>query len=119
MQTNVTTSSQCQIVWKIIRLKNLHVIEQKQHIFKKLIWFSEQVIWRYSLTDWINQEKLVQMKNLTKCTCIDLKKSLDTVNDELLQKKCEHYELRGMVLKMLDSYLKDPLQYIKNSNLNL
>ena len=28
-------------------------------------------------------------------------------------KKCEHYGLRGTVLKMLESYLKDRLQYIK------
>ena len=52
-------------------------------------------------------------KNLTKCTFVDLKKAFDTVNHELLQKKCEHYGLQGTVLKMLESYLKDQLQYIK------
>ena len=35
------------------------------------------------------------------------------MNHELLLKKCEHYGLRGTVLKMLESYLKDRLQYIK------
>ena len=52
-------------------------------------------------------------KNLTKCTLIDLKKTFATVNHELLQKKCEHYGLRGTVLKMIESYVKDGLQYIK------
>ena len=46
-------------------------------------------------------------KNLTKCTFIDLKKAFDTVNHELLLKKCEHYGLRGTILKMLESYQKD------------
>ena len=52
-------------------------------------------------------------KYLTKCIFIDLKKAFDTVNHELLLKKCEHYGLRGTVPKMLESYLKDQLQYIK------
>ena len=52
-------------------------------------------------------------KNLTICTFIDLKKAFDTVNHELMLKKCEHYGLRGTVLKMLESYLKDRLQYNK------
>ena len=52
-------------------------------------------------------------KSLTKCTFIDLKKAFDTANQELLLKKCEHYGLRGTVLKMFESYLKDQLQFIK------
>ena len=38
------------------------------------------------------------------------------MNHELLLKKCEHYGLRGTVLKMLESYLKDRLQHIKIGN---
>ena len=52
-------------------------------------------------------------KNLTKCTFIDLKKAFDTVNHELLLKKCEHYGLPGTLQKMLESYVKDRFQYIK------
>ena len=55
----------------------------------------------------------MKSKNLNKCTFIDLKKAFHTVSHELLLKKCEHYGLRGTVLKMLESYLKDRLQYIK------
>ena len=35
------------------------------------------------------------------------------MNHGLLLKKCEHYELRGTVLKMLEFYLSDRLQYVK------
>ena len=35
------------------------------------------------------------------------------MNHELLLKNCEHYGLRGTVVKMLESYLKDRLQHIK------
>ena len=38
------------------------------------------------------------------------------MNHELLLKKYEQYGLRGTVLKMLESYLKDRLQYIKKEN---
>ena len=57
--------------------------------------------------------EVIRANWLTKCTFIDLIKAFDTVNHELLLKKCEHYGLRGTVLKMLESYLKDRLQYIK------
>ena len=65
-----------------------------------------------SLTE-VTRANCFKSKNLTKCTFIDLKKAFDTVNHELLLKKCEHKGLRGMVLKVLESYLKDRLQYIK------
>ena len=51
-------------------------------------------------------------KYLTKCILNDLK-AFDTVNHELLVKKCEHYGLRGLLLKLLDSHLKGRLQFIK------
>ena len=35
------------------------------------------------------------------------------MNHGLLLKNCEHYGLRGTVLKMLEFYLRDRLQYIK------
>ena len=35
------------------------------------------------------------------------------MKNELLLKKCEHYGLRGTVLKVLESYVKDRLQCIK------
>ena len=61
----------------------------------------------------VNRANWFKPKNLIKCTFIDLKKAFDTVNHELLLKKCEHYGLRVTVLKMLESYLKDRFQYIK------
>ena len=47
------------------------------------------------------------------------KKSFDAVNHELLLKKCEHCGLRGLLLQMLESYLKNRHQKIKIGKLKL
>ena len=67
---------------------------------------------RASLTEEI-RANWFRSKNLTKCSFNDLKKTFDTENHELVLKKCESYGIRGMILKMVDSYLKDRLKYIK------
>ena len=43
---------------------------------------------------------------------IDLKKAFDTVNHKILLKKLYAYGIRGSILKWLDSYLSDRLQYV-------
>ena len=54
---------------------------------------------------WDNQN------TVTKCTFVDLKKAFDTVDHKMLLKKCASYGLRGHVLKILESYLKDRYQF--------
>ena len=48
---------------------------------------------------------------------LDLKKAFDTVDHKILLAKCEKYGLRGPVLKLLESYLRDRRQlvYINNT----
>ena len=54
---------------------------------------------------WDNQN------TVTKCTFVDLKKAFDTVDHKILLNKCASYGLRGHVLKILESYLKDRYQF--------
>ena len=43
---------------------------------------------------------------------LDLKKVIDTVNHYILLKKPSSYGIRGTILKWLESYLSDPLQFV-------
>ena len=88
---------------------HINYVKEKQFGFRSKLSTVDAIA---SLTEEI-RANWYKSKSLTKCTFIDLKKAFDTANHELLLKKCEHYGLRGTVLKMLESYLKDQLQFIK------
>ena len=47
----------------------------------------------------------------TKCTFLDLKKSFDTVDHNILLQKCYRYGLRGPIYNILKSYLSNRIQY--------
>jgi retron-type reverse transcriptase len=52
-------------------------------------------------------------KNVALGFFIDLKKAFDTVDHRILLSKLEHYGVRGEVLRLLGSYLKDRSQYVE------
>ena len=62
--------------------------------------------------DWIKL-LLVWILGILSLECsYDLKKAFDTVNHKILLKKLYAYGIRGSILKWLDSYLSDRLQYV-------
>jgi hypothetical protein len=52
-------------------------------------------------------------KNVALGVFIDLKKAFDTVDHRILLSKLEHYGVRGEVLGLLGSYLRDRSQYVE------
>jgi hypothetical protein len=51
-------------------------------------------------------------KNVAIAVFIDLKKAFDTVDHKILLSKLEQYAVRGEVLGLLESYLRDRSQYV-------
>ena len=47
---------------------------------------------------------------------LDLSKSFDTMNHEILIKKLEHYGIRGLCIEWFKSYLKERKQIVKFLN---
>ena len=54
----------------------------------------------------------IEMKQLDQSCFIDLQKSLDTLNHEILFHKMEKYDLRGKILSLIASFLKDRRQFV-------
>ena len=47
---------------------------------------------------------------------IDLKSAFDTIDPKILVKKLEHYGIRGNILNVLESYLDERKQFVRNGN---
>ena len=60
--------------------------------------------------------KTLKKKRVSAVLFIDLKAAFDTINHDLLIQKLEHYGVRGSVLSLLCSYLKNRKQYVGGEN---
>ena len=65
--------------------------------------------------DSLRSDKITSTKSC--CAFLDLKKAFDTVDHNLLLKKCELYGLRGHVLELITSYLTDRKQFVLHNSL--
>ena len=56
------------------------------------------------------------LRTPSSCTFIDLTKAFDTVDHDILLKKCNAYGLRGKIFSILQSFLANRSQYVKIKN---
>ena len=65
-------------------------------------------------------EEIIQNLEKKKRVCaalfIDLKSAFDTIDPKILVKKLDHIGIRGKMLQLLNSYLQDRKQYVKNGD---
>ena len=59
------------------------------------------------------REQMVDRSSSTFCTFIDLKKAFDTVDHQILLRKCFSKGLRGPVFDLLKSYLNNRTQFVE------
>ena len=59
----------------------------------------------------------LQKKQVCAALFIDLKSAFDTIEPKILLKKLEHIGIRGKILLVIDSYLKNRKQCVKNGDI--
>ena len=59
----------------------------------------------------------IEHNDYTALVLLDFKKAFDTVSHSILLHKLEHYGIRGVALKLLNSFLTNRMQYIVHQNL--
>ena len=85
-----------------------HILNDSQYGFRSKMSTS------YALIEMIEEiTSAMDEKRKTIGVFIDLKKAFDTLNHNILLGKLEHYGLRGVSLKWLNSYLTDRHQYVQ------
>ena len=71
----------------------------------------------HALIELVDQIRLsIDNKRMTCGIFVDLSKAFDTVNHQILLKKLEHYGIRGIALKLFESYLSERKQYVQINN---
>ena len=97
--------------YKFFTSKN--VIHSKQFGFRKFHSTGHAI--NYSVNKIINE---LQKRNHVIGLFIDLSKAFDTINHEKLLIKLEYYGIRGICLKLMESYLTDRKQYTEFNGTN-
>ena len=58
----------------------------------------------------------LQKKHVTAALFIDLKSAFDTIDPQILVSKLEHIGVRGKLLFVIEDYLKNRKQYVRNGD---
>ena len=92
-------------------LNKFNIISDTQYGFRKNVSTSD------ALSDVIETVNL-NLEHLNNCAIvsIDLCKAFDTLDHDILIKKLSIYGIKGVALKLLESYLKDRQQYVSFMN---
>ena len=92
-------------------LNKFNIINDTQYGFRKNVSTSD------ALSDVIETVNL-NLEHLNNCAIvsIDLCKAFDTLDHDIVIKKRSIYGIRGIALKLLESYLKDRQQYVSFMN---
>ena len=89
-------------------------------IFNKQFGFRSNYSTNHALLSITEQIKgLVDSGNYVCGIFVDLEKAFDTVNHNILCEKLKYYGLRGIVNKLIQSYLADRKQYVSINGLTL
>jgi retron-type reverse transcriptase len=89
------------------------ILSKHQYGFRKTRSTEHAII---EITDKIS--KAIDEGKYTIGIFLDLSKSFDTVNHEILIKKLEHYGIRGLCIEWFKSYLKERKQIVKYKEYN-
>ena len=102
---------------KIIFSRLSSFIQKYKIIYDKQYGFQSKKSTEHALLD-IQQNILTSLENNEKpcCVFLDFAKAFDTVNNEILLQKLNHYGIRGNTLQLIRSYLTDREQCVQVSN---
>ena len=81
------------------------------------IWIPKRHYTLHGITN-LNEQIIQSLEKKRVCAAlfIDLKSAFDTIDPEILVKKLDHIGIRGKMLQVLNSYLQDRKQFVKNGD---
>ena len=102
---------------KIIFSRLSSFIQKYKIIYDKQYGFQSKKSTEHALLD-IQQNILTSLENNEKpcCVFLDFAKAFDTVNNEILLQKLNHYGIRGNTVQLIRSYVTDREQCVQVSN---
>ena len=89
-------------------------IDKHKILYKKQIGFQKGKSTQHAILDlYSNIIKAIEGHEKTTCIFLDFAKVFDIVNDDILLSKPEYYNIRGLPLTLIRSFLRDRTQRVK------